>query len=37
MGAETFRQYYQWMTDDQLAHVLADKQDLLPEARGNRI
>ncbi len=32
MGEKAFRQYYEQMTDDQLAQVLADKQDLVPDA-----
>jgi hypothetical protein len=34
MGEEAFRQYYAQLTDDELARVLADKQDLVPEAVG---
>ena len=32
MSVETFRKSYEQLTDDELAQVLADKQDLLPEA-----
>lgn len=34
MSEEAFRQYYAQLTDDELARVLADKQDLVPEAVG---
>jgi hypothetical protein len=32
MSEETFRKYYEQLTDDELANVLADKHDLVPEA-----
>ncbi len=32
MSVETFRKNYEQSTDNELAQVLADKQDLLPEA-----
>lgn len=32
MSKETFRQHYEQLTDDELAQILADKQDLVPEA-----
>jgi hypothetical protein len=32
MSRETFREYYGGLTDDQLAQVVADKQDLVQEA-----
>jgi hypothetical protein len=32
MGEAAFRQYYEHLTDNELAQVLADKQDLIPEA-----
>jgi hypothetical protein len=34
MSEEAFRQYYAQLTDDELARILADKQDLVPEAVG---
>jgi hypothetical protein len=34
MSEEAFRQHYEQLTDDELARVLADKQDLVPEAMG---
>jgi len=32
MNEQSFQAYYQHLTDDQLRDVLADKQDLVPEA-----
>jgi hypothetical protein len=32
MRVETFQEHYEQLTDDELARVLADKQDLVPEA-----
>ncbi len=32
MSKETFREYYERLTDDEFAQVFADKQDLMPEA-----
>ena len=34
MSEEAFRQYYAQLTDDELALVIANKQDLVPEAVG---
>jgi hypothetical protein len=32
MSGETFQKHYQQLTDDELAKILADKEDLVPEA-----
>jgi hypothetical protein len=32
MSKETFQEHYERLTDDELAQVLADKEDLVPEA-----
>ena len=32
MSGETFQEHYERLTDDELAQVLADKEDLVPEA-----
>jgi uncharacterized membrane protein YhaH (DUF805 family) len=32
MNEEAFREHYRCLTDDELAQILADKQDLVPEA-----
>jgi hypothetical protein len=32
MGEQAFREYYRHLSDEQLGQILADKQDLVPEA-----
>jgi hypothetical protein len=32
MGEQAFREYYRHLSDEQLSQILADKQDLVPEA-----
>lgn len=32
MGEQTFREYFRHLSDEQLGQILADKQNLVPEA-----